>query len=157
MSETLPGAETSARERVMRALHAAIATAVALRVPPPVVMRDEPVPQRVPPGGLVVIAAGEVTEEVAVLSPLAWHVEQVVDVTMVMPAQHVEQRHAQLDDLVRDVTRAVIADRTLGGSAIWTQPGSCAIESVEFEGAEPMLAARLPVTVSYLAQDAPSL
>jgi hypothetical protein len=123
MTETLAGgAETSVRERVFAALHAIIAQAMALRVPAPYVMREEPTPQTVPPGGLVIIADGGVIEQTALMSPLTWQVEH----------------------------------RTLGGAAVWTQPGAWEYAAPEIEGSEPLSAARLPIVVTYFAAETPS-
>jgi hypothetical protein len=157
MTETLAGgAETSVRERVFAALHAIIAQAMALRVPAPYVMREEPTPQTVPPGGLVIIADGGVIEQTALMSPLTWQVEHEIGVTIVLGAVHVERRAAQLDALVRDVIAAVVSDRTLGGAAVWTQPGAWEYAAPEIEGSEPLSAARLPIVVTYLAAETPS-
>ena len=157
MTEILSGgAATSVRERVFGALHAVIAQALALRVPPPLVSREDPVPQTVPPGGLVVIADGGVLEQTALMSPLVWQVEHEISVTIVLGAVHVERRAARLDALVRDVITAVLADRTLGGVAVWAQPGAWEYAAPEIEGAEPLAAARLPIVVTYLAAETPS-
>lgn len=157
MTETLAGGvEMSARERVFVALHAIIAQAMALRVPAPHVMREEPTPQTVPPGGLVMIADSGVIEQTAFMSPLTWQVEHEISVTIVLSAVHVERRAARLDELVRDVIAAVVSDRTLGGAAVWVQPGAWEYAAPEIEGAEPLSAARLPIVVTYLAPETPS-
>jgi hypothetical protein len=65
----------SMRETAIAALHDRLQTALATRNPAPLVLRGETMPQRVPPGGLVVIRDGETVEETAILSPLAWAIE----------------------------------------------------------------------------------
>ena len=44
------------------------------------VLRGETVPQRLPPGGLLVLRDGETVEETAILSPLAWAIEHRAEV-----------------------------------------------------------------------------
>ena len=157
MTETLAGGtDSSVRERVFAALHATIAQAMALRVPAPLVSREEPTPQALPPGGLVMIADGGVLDQTALMSPLIWQVEHEISVTVVLGAVHVERRAARLDELVRDVIAAVVSDRTLGGSAVWVQPGAWEYAAPEIEGTEPLSAARLPIVVTYLAAETPS-
>jgi hypothetical protein len=62
----------STRENAIGALHAALQAVLAGLSPAPVLLRGETIPQRVPPGGLVVLRDGDTVEETAILSPLAW-------------------------------------------------------------------------------------
>ena len=50
------------REAATAALHAQLAAGLAGRNPAPRVLRGETVPQRIPPGGLVVVRDGETVE-----------------------------------------------------------------------------------------------
>ena len=61
----------SARETAIAALHSRLVTALADRNPQPAVLRGETIPQRIPPGGIVVVRDGETVEETPILSPLA--------------------------------------------------------------------------------------
>ena len=70
----------SVREAAIAALQSRLGTALAGRNPAPLVLRGETVPQRLPPGGLVVIRDGETVEETAILSPLAWAIEHRAEV-----------------------------------------------------------------------------
>ena len=70
----------SMRETAIAALHGLLAAALASRNPAPLVLRGDTVPQRLPPGGLVVIRDGETVEETAILSPLAWAIEHRAEI-----------------------------------------------------------------------------
>ena len=61
----------SVRETAIAALHSRLVTSLGARNPVPVVLRGETIPQRIPPGGLVVVREGETVEETPILSPLA--------------------------------------------------------------------------------------
>ena len=65
----------SIRETAIAALHGRLVASLAVRNPAPVVLRGETIPQRIPPGGLVVVRDGETVEETPILSPLAWQIE----------------------------------------------------------------------------------
>ena len=145
----------SVREAAIAALHAALASALASRSPTPQVLRSETVPQRLPPGGLVVVQDGETAEEAAILSPLRWQVRHVAEVVVAVPAPTPEARAASLDTLLVDVGAAVAADRTLGGAVEWAQPDSPSFDDLEFEGAAPVRGASVPVSLWFTTAETP--
>ena len=63
------------------------------------VLRGETVPQRLPPGGLVVLREGETVEETAILSPLAWAIEHRAAVEVTVGGATPAARTALLDAL----------------------------------------------------------
>lgn len=145
----------SVREAVLAALLARLAVALAARSPAPVVLRSETVPQRIPPGGLVVLRDGETVEETPILSPLAWAIEHRAEVEITVAGATPGERTALLDDLLIDVAAAVSADRTLGGAVEWAQPGSPEFQDVEFEGAAAARAALIPVSLWFTVPGSP--
>jgi hypothetical protein len=145
----------SAREAAVAALHAALASALASRSPAPQVLRGETVPQRIAPGGLVVVQDGETVEETAILSPLRWQVRHVAEVVVAAPGASPEARAAALDALLLDVAAAIIADRTLGGAVEWAQPDSPSFDNLEFEGAASVRAASVPVSLWFTTTETP--
>jgi hypothetical protein len=145
----------SAREAAIAALHAAVAAALALRSPAPLVLRNETIPQRVPAAGLVVLHDGETIDETALLSPLAWEVEQRVDIDVTAPGATAAMRAALLDVLLVDIAATIAADRTLGGAVEWAAPGSPSFDDVDFEGAASVRAASIPVTLRFTAAETP--
>ncbi|MDT8262974.1 hypothetical protein RQ832_06925, partial [Roseomonas sp. DSM 102946] len=86
----------SMRETAIAALHGRLAAVLASRNPAPLVLRGETVPQRLPPGGLVVIRDGETVEETAILSPLAWAIEHRAEVEVTVAGATPAARNALL-------------------------------------------------------------
>jgi hypothetical protein len=143
------------REAAIAALHSRLATSLVGRNPAPLVLRGETVPQRLPPGGLIVIRDGETVEETAILSPLAWQVEHRAEVEVTVGGATPAARGTLLDALLVDVAAAITADRTLGGAVEWAQPGAPEFEDVEFEGAAAARAASVPVALFFTVAGAP--
>jgi len=139
----------SARETALAALSARLGAALAARNPAPKVLRNETVPQRLPPGGLVVVRDGETVEETPILSPLAWAVEHRAEVEVVATTG------ALLDALLVDIAAAIAGDRTLGGAVEWAQPGAPSFDEAETEGAAAARAASVPVTLSFTVAGSP--
>jgi len=139
----------SVREAALTALSVRLGAALAARNPAPKLVRNETVPQRLPPGGLVVLRDGETVEETPILSPLAWQIEHraVVEVVAVTTAL--------LDGLLMEIGAAITADRTLGGAVEWAQPGAPAFDEVETEGAAASRAATIPVTLVFTVAGSP--
>jgi hypothetical protein len=145
----------SARETAIAALHSRLVTSLAVRNPAPIVLRGETVPQRVPPGGLVVVRDGETVEETPILSPLAWQVEHRAEVEITVACATPAARNSLLDALLVDFAAAITANRTLGGAVEWAQPGSASFEDVEFEGAAAARAAAIPITLWFTVASSP--
>ncbi|GGC68064.1 hypothetical protein GCM10011504_52540 [Siccirubricoccus deserti] len=145
----------SARETAIAALHSRLATSLAVRNPAPVVLRGETIPQRIPPGGIVVVHDGETVEEAPILSPLAWQIEHRTEVEITVAGATPAARNTLLDALLVDIASAITGNRTLGGAVEWAQPGSPSFEDVEFEGAAAARAAAIPVTLWFTVAGSP--
>ena len=145
----------SMRETAIAALHGRLVTSLAGRNPAPLVLRGETVPQRLPPGGLVVIRDGESVEETAILSPLAWAIEHRAEVEVTVAGATPATRNAQLDALLVAIAAAITADRSLGDAVEWAQPGAPDFEDVEFEGAAAARAASVPMTLFFTVAGSP--
>ncbi|WP_027285908.1 hypothetical protein [Rubritepida flocculans] len=145
----------STREAAIAALHGRLVTALAARNPAPTILRGETVPQRLPPGGLVILRDGETVEESAILSPLSYAIEHRAEVEVTVAGATPAARAALLDALLMDIAAATTADRTLGGAVEWAQPGAAEFEDVEFEGAAAARAARLPLTLFFTVAGSP--
>ena len=143
------------RETAIAALHGRLVASLASRNPAPLVLRGETMPQRLPPGGLVVLRDGETAEETAILSPLAWAIEHRAEVEVTVGGATPAARNALLDALLVDIAAAITADRTLSGAVEWTQPGAPDFEDVEFEGAAAARAASIPVTLFFTVAGSP--
>ena len=145
----------SMRENALAALHSRLTTSMASRSPPPIVLRGETTPQRIPPGGLVVLRDGETVEETAILSPLAYAIEHRADIEVTVAGATPAARNALLDALLVDIAAGITGNRTLGGAVEWAAPGAPTFDDVEFEGAAPARAASIPVTLFYTVAGSP--
>ena len=146
----------SAREVAIAALVAQITTSAAARPSPkPVVLRNEPYPQSLPAGGLVVVRDGETVLSEAVMSPLRFHMEHAAEVEVVVAGTTAAARAATIDALLVALSAGVSANRTLGGAVEYAEVGTADLEDIEFEGAAALRAARFTVTLQFTAADTP--
>ncbi len=139
----------SVREAALAALSARLGAALAARNPASELLRNETVPQRLPPGGLVVLRDGETVEETPILSPLAWQIEHRAVVEVVAAS------NTLLGALLMEIGAAITADRSLGGMVEWAQPGAPSFDDVETGGAAASRAAALPVTLVFTVAGSP--
>jgi hypothetical protein len=137
----------SKRETAIAALHTRLQTAFPARSPAPVVLRGETIPQRIPPGGLVVLRDGNTVEETAILSPLSWAIEHRAEIEITVAGATSAARNALLDALLVAIGEAITADRSLCGAVEWAQPGAAEFQDTEFEGATSARCALVPVTL----------
>jgi len=145
----------SSRESAIAALHARLLTSLAARSPAPTVLRNETAPQRLQPGGLVVLRDGDTVEETPILSPLSWQIEHRAEVEVTVAGATPAARTTLLDALLVDIAAAIAANRTLGGAVEWAQPVAPDFEDVEFEAAAAARAATLPVSLFFTAAGSP--
>jgi hypothetical protein len=145
----------SARESAIAALVTRVQASVAGRVPPPAFARSETVPQRIPPGGIVVVRDGETVEETPILSPLSYAVRHVAEVEIIVSGATPSARAALLDALLMDVAAGIVAHRTLSGAVEWAEPGAPDFEDVTFEGASAARSALVPVSLFFTVAATP--
>jgi hypothetical protein len=145
----------SKRETAIAALHATLAAGLASRSPAPLVLRGETIPQRIPPGGLVVLRDGDTVEETAILSPLSWSIEHRAEVEVTVAGSTPAARTALLDALLIAIGAALTADCTMGGAVEWAQPGAAEFQDTEFEGAAAARSALVPVTLWFTTAGSP--
>ena len=146
---------TSMREAAIAALHDALQAAVAEMDPAPTLLRNETVPQRLPPGGVLVLQDGETEEATAMLSPLAYALRHRAELEVTVGGTDESERIARLEAILAGISAALIADRTLGGAVEWSEPGPPLIEPVPVEGAAGLKSALLPITLWFTAPDSP--
>jgi hypothetical protein len=126
------------RETAITALLALVQT-----LPGITVVRNAAWPERVPPGGLVVVRDGETVEEEAMLSPLAYGITQRADVEVFAVDE------TQRDAIIAALAAAISADRTLGGAVEWAEVGSPDYDTVAPEAATVVAAATVPVRLIF--------
>lgn len=101
----------SKREQVIEAVKSLLASAL----PNAEVKRNLDKPDRIPPGGLVIVRDGEPGEPDVLLSPLTYVYEHRVPIEIAAFASASLSREEALDQMLSAIGTAVAADRTLGG------------------------------------------
>jgi len=141
----------SAREAALAALFGMISTALANRTPPPTLLRNETIPQRIPPGGLVVLLDGETLDTIPMLGlGQVWMEHQAV-VELHAPGATEPARRLLMDALLQAVAGAVTAHPSLGGAVDGAAVVPASIEDSVPEGAAPIRSAALPITLIFSA------
>ncbi len=139
---------TSRRESILAALFARLSANIGATV-----RRNEALPERVPAEGLVIMRDGSPGEPDVTLNPRTEFYSHQVEIEVYVPRAADGSGEVALDTLLRDIGRALNADPSLGGLAENILPSAPEITSVAIDGAAPIVAARLAVTVEYLVTD----
>ena len=129
------------RETVLTALSARLQPLAAL------VLRDEVLPERIPPSGLIILRDGQPGEPDVTLSPLRYHYQHRAELEVVVQAS--TGRASAFDDLIASIGTALEADRTLGGVCDWVEPEAPASVDLPIEGAAALKAAVITVVLHY--------
>ncbi len=135
----------STRETILAALHARLQTVAAL------VLRDEVLPERIPPSGLIILRDGQPGEPEVTLSPLRYHYQHRAELEVVVQAAN--GRAAAFDSLIAAIGTALEADRTLGGLCDWVEPEAPAAVDLPVQGASALKAAVITVVLHYSTAD----
>lgn len=131
----------TARETILTALHARLQTLAAT------VLRDEVLPERIPPNGLIILRDGQPGEPEVTLSPLRYHYEHRAELEVVL--QVGTGRTTAFDTLIAVIGTALEADRTLGGLCDWVEPEAPASVDLPVEGAAALKAAVITIVLHY--------
>ena len=129
------------RETVLAALHTRLQPLAALT------LRDEVLPERIPPAGLIILRDGQQGEPEVTLSPLRYHYQHRAELEVVV--QLGTGRASAFDTLIATIGTALEADRTLGGHCDWVEPESPASVDLPIEGAAALKAAVITVVLHY--------
>jgi hypothetical protein len=122
---------TSRREQVLDA----IKTLIAAALPNADVKRNLAKPERIPPGGLVILRDGDPGEPEVILSPLIYVYSHRIPIEIAAYETSSETREQVLDGMLGAIGAAVVADRTLGGLCDFIEAAAPATEDVETAGA----------------------
>lgn len=139
---------TSKREQVLQALNAALVAGLASVE----VRRGEVLPESVPATGLVILRDGDPGEPDVTMSPLMYHYQHTAEVELFVQAAE-GTRETRFDDLAQDIGAAVAADRTLGGLCDWVEATAPQPADLPVDGAAPIKAAVISVTLHYSTPD----
>ena len=129
------------RELVLTALHVRLQPLAALS------LRDEVLPERIPPAGLIILRDGQPGEPEVTLSPLRYHYQHRAELEVVVQAPN--GRASAFDSLIAAIGTALEADHTLGGLCDWVEPEAPASVDLPIEGAASLKAAIITVVLHY--------
>jgi hypothetical protein len=138
----------SRRESILTALTEALRTNHSAPV-----RRNEPLPEKVPAGGLVVLRDGDPGEPEVLLSPPMYLWQHQAEVEVVVQQAPADAATAALDDLLAEVGSVLAADRTLGGLVDWVEWGAPRTRDLAIDGAAGLKAAAVTVTLHYASSD----
>jgi hypothetical protein len=129
------------RETILAALQARLQSLAAT------VLRDEVLPERIPPAGLIILRDGQPGEPKVTLSPLRYHYQHGAELEVIVQAA--KDRATAFDTLVASICTALEADRTLGGLCDWVEPEAPSSVDLPIEGAAALKAALITVVLHY--------
>jgi hypothetical protein len=132
-------------EAALAALAAALDAATAVEV-----IRNSDRPESVPAAGLVVLRDGAQAEAEETFSPLRYHVEHVAEVVVLA------QDEATRDAVLSDLGLALAGNRTLGGAVEFLELRSVSFDPADFDGAEALRCALMPVALHYTTLATPT-
>ena len=135
----------STRETVLAALHTRLQSLAAT------VLRDEVLPERIPPAGLIILRDGQPGDPEVTLSPLRYHFQHRAEMEVIV--QGAIDRATAFDTLIAAIGAALIADRTLGGLCDWVEAEAPASVDLPVEGAVSLKAAVVTVVLHYTTAD----
>ena len=129
------------RETILAALQARLQTLAAT------VMRDEVLPERIPPAGLIILRDGQPGEPEVTLSPLRYHYQHRAELEVIV--QTPGNRATAFDTLIAAIGTVLAADRTLGGLCDWVEAEAPASVDLPVDGAVTLKAAVVTVVLHY--------
>lgn len=136
------------REEVLAALFARLQA-----MPGAIVNREEPLPEKVPAAGLVILRDGDPGEPEVLLSPLTYLWQHQTEIEVVVQQAPADDATRTLDSLLAEIGSALAADRTLGGLADWVEWGAPRTRDLAIDGAAGLKAAVVTVTLHYASSD----
>lgn len=139
---------TSRREQVLSALSARLQMLADVSV-----KRNEALPSSVPAGGLVILRDGDPGEPDVTLNPRSEFYSHRAELEVFITQPVGGGGEGVLDDLLGAIGAALATDTSLGGLAETLRCSAPEVSVLAIEGAAPILAARLTVTIEYLVSD----
>ena len=111
------------------------------------VLRDEVLPERVPPAGLIILRDGQPGDPDVTLSPLRYHYQHRAELEVIV--QTPGNRAGAFDTLIAAIGTALAIDRTLGGLCDWVEAEAPASVDLPVDGAVSLKAAVVTVVLHY--------
>lgn len=140
---------TSRREQVLDAIKVLVTSAL----PDADVKRNLAKPERIAPGGLVIVRDGNPGEPEVILSPLTYVYTHRVAIEIATYETSSQTREQVLDAMLGAVGAAVVADRTLGGLCDFIEAEAPSTDDIEVAGARASRWADLAIIAVYGTTD----
>lgn len=113
------------------------------------VLRNEPLPTKVPAEGLLILRDGDPGEPEVTLSPTRYHYQHRAEVEALVQHGDPAQRDTALDTLLETVAQALDGQTSLGGLVDYLHIETPDFLSETVEGAPTIKAAVIPVILEY--------
>ena len=139
---------TSKREQVLAALSDRLRGIAGAAV-----KRNEALPVNVPAGGLILLRDGDPGEPDVTLNPRTAFYSHRAEIEVFVTRPASGGGEAVLDALLVEISGVLATDRSLGGLAENLFCSAPETSVLAIEGAAPILAARLTITIEYLVGD----
>lgn len=143
---------TTTRETALAALFAAVDVIGTIpgRAIPVRVRRNDPLPNSLARGALVIVNDGEPGAPEVTLSPLTYHYEHAAEIVVAL--QVADDAEGALASLCAAIGVVLAADRLIGGCD-WIEASAPVHLEVPVDGGAPITAARFTVTLIYSTSD----
>lgn len=117
------------------------------------ITRNTVIPERIPPGGLLIVRDGDPGEPEVTLSPLTYHYEHRAEIEALVQERPGHHREVDLDTLLTALGQALAADRTLGGAVQWLAAEAPHTSDDAIPGAAAVKSALVGVILVYATPD----
>ncbi|MDP2206887.1 MAG: acyl-CoA transferase [Alphaproteobacteria bacterium] len=118
-------------------------------MPDATVLRNDPLPTKVPAGGLFILRDGDPGEPEVTLSPPRYHYQHSAEIEVLIQKADQAERDQGLDALLQALGHALEDDGTLGGLVGFMHIDTPEFMSETVEGAPTIKAAVVPVILEY--------
>jgi len=136
------------RETILQALLAVLET-----MPAATVLREEILPERIQPAGLVILRDGDPGAPEIMLSPLCYYYEHKAELEVIAQGKTPTARASSFDTVVQAIGAVISANRTLGSLCDWVEASAPKPVDLPVEGGEALKAAIIEITLIYTTAD----
>lgn len=132
------------REKVLQALFTALQA-----IPDVKITRNDPLPERVPPEGLLILRDGEAGQPETLLSPISYYWEHMASLEIFVQAADGDVRNQTMDDLFQEIASILENNPTLGGLCDCVTPQAPDTDTLAIEGAASVHTAIVSIELIY--------
>lgn len=138
----------SKREIVLKALFERLSTLDVTA------KRNDPLPQKIPDGGLVILRDGNVGEPEILLSPTCYVFTHRAELEIIVQKETPAERDHALDGLLVQIGELLQEDPRLGGQVDYMHADPPEFVEEPIEGGIPIKGAIVPIVLEYTSQNA---